>query len=128
MDGLVEVKALSYMIISRIIWQTPQGFVTDFDLEFLKRVLFKYVPTDFYFDEGKLIANENKSMIVYSCNQNEISQEFKRYLLSIKNYSLCHLSNESLNHNCSYYKKAQIVLRSYFDPLINANNVFSIPL
>jgi hypothetical protein len=111
-----------------IIWQTPLGFVTDFDLEFITEVLFKDLNIDKHFDNGNLSCKKDNSIIVYSANSKDISPAFKKYLNSIRNFSLFHLSNESLNHNTYYYKKAHIVLRSYFDPLKKTKKTFFVPI
>lgn len=116
------------MDVSKIIWQTPAGIATDFEEEYLTQVLFKYINADSCFDNAGLLVKQDNSVVVYSSNAKHISHAFKKYLLSVKNFILCHLSNESLNHKSEYYKYANAVLRSYFDPLKIAANVFFIPL
>ena len=115
-----------------IIHQTLDGEQTTFQLDYIKEILFKRFKQNTIFDNAKLETVLDNSVIVYSNNSRSINEEFKNYLEKFvdKKYKfyLFHLSNESLNHDCEYYSKADLVLRSYYDPNIKLNNVIFIPL
>jgi hypothetical protein len=72
------------------------------------------------------------SLIVYSCDERELSQNLRDYFLNYKNkgisFNLFHISNEQLNHNCDYYDYAKTVIRNYYDTNINKQNVLTVPL
>lgn len=115
-----------------LIWQTSDGDQTNFELDYITNIVFKNFQQNKFFDNGKLETVLDNSVIIYSNNSNEISKEFDDYLDKfVKNkysFYLLHLSNENLNHNYEYYKKANYVLRCYFDKNITSDNVINIPL
>lgn len=115
-----------------IIWQTPQGDYTEFEYEYITKVLFSKIHYNEIFDHESYKSIKDKSIIIYSNNNKSINFEFQRYLKQFDDnkfeYCLVHLSNESLQHDCSYYDNAKHVFRNYFDKSIkNANTTF-IPL
>ncbi len=115
-----------------LIWQTSDGDQTNFELEYTTGILFKNFEVEKYFDNGKLDLVLDNSVIIYSNNSNDVSDEFKNYLNKFieKNYTfyLLHWSNENLGHNTEYYQKANHVFRPYFDEKIKEDNVTFIPL
>lgn len=114
------------------IWQTLNGNQTDFEYEYITEMLFKNHINNKFFDNGNLSTILNNSVIIYSNNHNEISQDFENYLNEFISrgykFFLLHLSNENLSHNNHYYQKAEKVFRNYYDPNIKQKNVFYIPL
>lgn len=115
-----------------LIWQTNQGDQSTFEYEYTTEILFKGLKSNKIMDYGSLSTVLNNSVIIYSNNQNTISNEFKEYLNKFEEkgykYYLLHFSNEDLNHDCSYYSNAKHVFRNYYDPKITLNNVTFIPL
>jgi hypothetical protein len=116
-----------------LIWQTPSGDCTDFELEYITEVLFKNFNQNRIFDCGSLESVLDNSVIIYSNNVNEIPYElnayFDKFVEKGYNFYLLHLSNENLGgHNCSYYSKAKKVFRNYFNPSITSENIVYIPL
>jgi hypothetical protein len=115
-----------------LIWQTFNGDQTTFELDYTTKFLFKDFQQNKIFDDGRLSTVLNNSLIIYSNNSNNISEEFNRYLDKFVEagytFYLLHFSNENLEHNCDYYSKANHVFRNYYDPKINNNNVTFIPL
>ena len=115
-----------------IIWQTQNGDATTFEFEYVTQVLFKSFTQNRIFDDNKYSVVLDNSVIIYSCNQNSVSQEFIDYLNKFVekgyNFYLLHFSNEDLNHNTNYYSKAKHVFRNYYDPNIKETNVTFIPL
>jgi len=71
-------------------------------------------------------------LIIYSCDTRELNKDFRDYFVNYKNkgikFNLFHISNEQLNHNCDYYDYAEVVIRNYYDPNINKQNVLTVPL
>jgi len=71
-------------------------------------------------------------LIIYSCDDRELNKNFRDYFVNYKNkgikFNLFHISNEQLNHNCDYYDYAEVVIRNYYDPKINKQNVLTVPL
>jgi len=115
-----------------LIWQTFNGDQTIFEFEYVTEVLFKNFEQNRIFDDGKLSTFLDNSVIIYSNDSNNISEEFKNYLNKFveRDYKfyLLHFSNEKLFHNCEYYSKAKHVFRNYYSPNINYDNVTFIPL
>lgn len=114
------------------IWQTFNGDQTDFEYEYITEMLFKNHIKDKFFDNGSFSTILDNSIIIYSNNQNQISQDFENYLNEFINkgfkFYLLHLSNENLSHDHSYYRKAEKVFRNYYNPNIESENVSYIPL
>lgn len=115
-----------------LIWQTQNGDQTTFEFDYTTKILFNDFEKNLVFDNGSLSTVLDNSVIIYSNNGNEISDEFRNYLnkfVDLKyNFYLLHFSNEGLSHNCDYYKLANHVFRNYYDPNILHKNVTFIPL
>lgn len=115
-----------------LIWQTRNGDETTFEFEYITEVLFKDIKHSRIFDNNQLTQVLDNSVIIYSNNSNNISEEFSNYLNKFMHlgytFHLLHLSNENLKHNFHYYSKAKHVLRSYYDPNITSKNVTFLPL
>lgn len=115
-----------------LIWQTQPGDQTTFEMEYTTEVLFKNFSKNNFFDDGNLSLVMDNSVIIYSNNSGDVSEEFKKYLERFveKGYKfyLLHWSNENLGHNTEYYKMANHVFRPYFDSNIQLENVTFIPL
>jgi len=115
-----------------LIWQTFNGDQTTFEFEYTTEVLFKNIEHNKIFDDGQLSTVLDNSVIIYSNNSNNISDDFNNYLNKFVElgytFYLLHFSNENLSHNCDYYSKAKHVFRNYYDSNINHENVTFIPL
>jgi hypothetical protein len=115
-----------------LIWQTFNGDQTTFEFEYTTEFLFKDIEQNRIFDDGKLSTVLDNSVIIYSNNSNNISDDFNNYLNKFVElgyiFYLLHFSNENLSHNCDYYSKAKNVFRNYYDSNITAENVTFIPL
>jgi hypothetical protein len=119
-------------MIKNIIWQTTAGDYTNFELQYLQEYLFKHIEYTPIFDQNRCEVFLDNSLIVYSSDEPELQQNLKNYLRKYDElgytYYLLHLSNERLNHNFEYYKRAKHVFRGYYDPRIELNNVSTIPI
>jgi len=115
-----------------LIWQTFNGDQTTFEFEYITEVLFKNLEQNRVFDDGQLLTVLDNSVIIYSNNSNNISEEFNKYLDKFVElgytFYLLHFSNENLSHDCGYYLKANHVFRNYYDSNITAQNVTFVPL
>ena len=115
-----------------LIWQTFNGDQTNFEFEYTTEVLFKNIEHNKIFDDGQLSTVLDNSVIIYSNNSNNISDDFNNYLNKFVElgytFYLLHFSNENLSHNCDYYSKANHVFRNYYDSNITSQNVTFIPL
>ena len=60
-----------------LIWQTFNGDQTTFEFEYTTEILFKNFKQKRIFDDGKLLTVLDNSVIIYSNNLNNISEEFK---------------------------------------------------
>ena len=114
--------------IKNIIYQTEAGEGTEFEFEYIDKVLFSKVLHDNVFDGNSFLTLKNDSIIIYSEDSRVVNTIFLNYLENSQDFSLLHLSNESLDHKTDYYKKAGIVLRSYWNPFSNYKNTYAIPL
>lgn len=113
----------------KIIFETKNGAQTDMEFEYWDKVLLKNLEKEYVFDDRKYVQLSDDAAIVYSCDRVFIDKEFSNALASVKNYSLIHLSNESMNHATSYYKKAVSVIRSTgWSPNKVRKNVFFVPV
>lgn len=115
-----------------LIWQTFNGDQTTFEFEYTTEILFKDIEQNRIFDDGQLSTVLDNSVIIYSNNSNNISEDFNNYLDKFVElgytFYLLHFSNENLSHNCDYYSKAKHVFRNYYDLNISSQNVTFIPL
>lgn len=115
-----------------VIWQTPAGEVTTFELEYIQKVLLSKTQYTPYFDSETFRTILNNSLIIYSNDTPDISPSFRAYLKKFDElghtYYLLHLSNEKLNHNCDYYKNAKHVFRGYYDSSLQHDNVTFLPI
>ena len=115
-----------------LIWQTFNGDQTNFEFEYTTEVLFKNIEHNKIFDDGQLSTVLDNSVIIYSNNSNNISDDFNNYLNKFVElgytFYLLHFSNENLGHNCDYYSKANHVFRNYYDSNIITQNITFIPL
>jgi hypothetical protein len=115
-----------------LIWQTFNGDQTTFEFEYTTELLFKNIEQNRIFDDGQLSTVLDNSVIIYSNNSNNISDDFNNYLNKFVElgytFYLLHFSNENLSHNCEYYSKAKNVFRNYYDSNITSENVTFIPL
>lgn len=112
----------------QVIFQTSSPHITNFELEYITKVLLAKVGHVSHFDNGNYSRREAAPLIVYSTDLPWAPPELEMYTKGFEHFSLLHLSNESLGHNFSYYGRAAAVLRSYYDPAVGFSNTFAIPL
>lgn len=118
-----------------LIWQTPKGDYTEFEFEYITKILFKNFNQNKIFDNGTYETILNDSVIIYSKDNEDktpISNDFINYLDKFLekgyNFYLLHLSNEVKGHDCWYYSKPNYVFRNYYFEDIKNNNVMYVPL
>jgi hypothetical protein len=115
-----------------LIWQTQNGDQTTFEYDYTTEILFCDFNQNKIFDNGSLTTVLDNSVIIYSNNQSDVSEEFRNYLKKFVelnfNFYLLHFSNEGLSHNTNYYELANHVFRNYYDKNILQKNVTFIPL
>jgi len=114
--------------MQKIIYQTSAGEYTDFEFEYIDKILFSKITHQNFFDYGNLNLIHDNAIIVYSDDSRRISKQLRDYFKKSKDCILLHLSNESLDHKTDYYKGARFVFRSYWNPFSNYQNTFAIPL
>jgi hypothetical protein len=115
-------------ILLPVVFQTKSGAQTEFEFEYMDKVLFSKIDKKYFFDDNKLELIKENPLIIYSFDGRFLPKRFIEYFKKNKNYILFHCSNEGLNHNTGYYSKAKVVLRSGgWDPNITRNTVFSVP-
>lgn len=115
-----------------LIWQTSKGEESYFEFEYITELLFSKFDYTIHLDFKRYSLVMENAVIIYCNNHRGPSFEFLNYLNKFKRnhfqFSLLHLSNEGLFHNCDYYELAQKVFRSYYDPKIQQENVTFLPL
>ncbi|MBF7696388.1 glycosyltransferase family 47 protein [Acinetobacter rathckeae] len=111
-----------------VIYQTPEGPCTDFEFEFIDKVLLSKIPHQNYFDKNQLSLYLDSPIIVYSSDSFFIDKKFKKYINKLNQPILIHLSNESQWHTTFYYNKAQAVIRTASWNIFTDGNVYSFPL
>jgi hypothetical protein len=111
-----------------IFWETEAGQQTDFEYEYIDRVVLKKIDHRNHFGRTSSIFVKKNPVIVYSCDEKTLSTTMLKQLSNLERYYLIHLSNENLQHDASYYRAACAVLRSYYDPNILWPQTFCLPL
>lgn len=115
-----------------LIWQTREGDETDFELEYIQKVLFKNFSQNVVFDNKSYNTVLNDSVIIYSNNRPEVDDSFLNYLNKFKdkeyNFYLLHLSNETPGHNFNYYELANHVFRPLYIEGITSDNMTLLPV
>lgn len=117
-----------------IIWLSREGFDGQSwcEYDYITKDLFSLFDTDV-----KVLTKDydlfiDNSLIVYSSDDRKLDPKITKYLDEYHNkklnFNLFHISNEQLNHDCSYYSKANMVFRNYFDNSIKFSNVLTLPL
>lgn len=118
--------------MKNVIWQTDDGVKTEFEKEYIMEVLLKGMVYEVIYDGGRCEVVKDESLIIYSCDESEVTEKFREYLTKFDRlgyrYYLLHLSNENLNHNFDYYINAVHVFRGYYDYRIKMDNVSVIPI
>ncbi|MBF7682645.1 hypothetical protein I2F27_04765 [Acinetobacter sp. B5B] len=116
------------MKFRNVIYQTKKGSATEFEFEFIDKVLFSQIPHKNFFDNNKLLLKLENPIIVYSTDSFFIEERFKKYIRNFEKPVLLHLSNESQWHASAYYKQAQVVIRTASWNIFTNNNVYTFPL
>jgi len=109
-----------------------KDFKNSWDYFYIIHDLFKYFEVNITLNPNiEYIFIEN-AIIVYHCDSKFIDDKLlcyiKEYSKKQINFSLFHLSNECLNHDCQYYVYAKHVFRNYYDVNIKYSNVITLPL
>lgn len=110
----------------RAIWRTQPGKQTEFEFEFITKVLLRDTPHQV--SAGPGAEAQPGALIVYSCDRPKLGGDLTDFLESVPERILLHLSNEGLNHRTGYYRRSRAVLRSYYDPNIRDPHVLTVPL
>ncbi|WP_447643064.1 MULTISPECIES: hypothetical protein [Chitinophagaceae] len=115
--------------MKNIIYQTLDGSQTDMEFQYWDKVLLKDISKRYFFDNRTLSTVKDDAVIFYSCDRVRLHKGFATYFDKFKNYTLIHLSNESMNHLTGYYKKARAVIRATgWTPNKVQKNVFFVPV
>ncbi len=109
------------------VWQTGAGEATDFELEYLSRIVFADVDHEKVFDAGAL-SHPARDLVVFGHNSLKIPSAIEDYLRQHRPEAILHLSGERLPPVGQLYDDARVVLRSYYDPRIARDNLFALPL
>ena len=112
-----------------VIWQTKFGRFTEFELQSISEVTLKDCECAHYFDENRYQKTADNPLIVFSTDiHHHAPQELLSYLEKFDVFKLFHIECERLDHDASYYKRASVVLRSYYDPRLPTDNTYFLPL
>jgi len=99
----------------KIVTLTKEGSETDFEKEYIYNFLFSKLSE---------IQNLDHRLIIYATNKNGILPTANVYPTDV----FFHLSNENLKYDYQFLNHSNIVLRSYYNPLIKHKKCFAIPL
>jgi hypothetical protein len=111
-----------------LVWQTPPGETTDFEQQFLRDVIFSQTPHQAVFDEGACQAPASDAVIIHSSFARRPPQALLDYLANAPGHCLLHAGDERLQSDPANYGSARAVLRSYFNPRLPAERIFTLPL
>jgi hypothetical protein len=111
-----------------IVWQTRAGSYSDFEFQYIDKVLLANVAHENIFDALRYGQKVPGSVVIISHDRSHVPPEAITYIEQSKPGALIHLSGEHLRPAHLLYKSVPAVLRSYFDPRIAGGNVFAVPL
>jgi hypothetical protein len=124
----VKKKLTVIGIISATLEEALKGW----EYNYILNDLLSEFEIDVKLISGNLDVFIENSLIIYSSDDRELNKDIRDYFENYKNkgikFNLFHISNEQLNHNCDYYDYANVVIRNYYDPKINKQNVITVPL
>lgn len=116
------------MSVRNIIWQTSPGSQTDFEREYIEKILFSNIKFNNVIFDGKFSVLMENAIVILSQNEFSANERIVNYLNKLNNPVLLHLSGENLFPPQIIYSSASSIIRSYFDPRLKSSNIFSIPL
>ena len=112
-----------------VVWQTKFGPATEFERQFISEVTLKACECEHYFDESRYQKIADNPLIVFSTDiPQRAPTELLAYFEKLDVFNLFHTGCERLDHDTSYYRRASVVLRSYYDPRLPADNTYFLPL
>lgn len=102
---------------------------SNFETSFIKNKLLKKVVYEEinFIDLNKYEINNNL-IVIYSGGDNHQIDKLKSIASQTGIYLLIHLSDETLQHDLSYYSYAKKVIRNYYNPFLIDKNIITLPI
>ena len=102
---------------------------SNFESSYIKNKLLKKVEfIEINFKEIKNYEINNNLIVIYSGGDTEHQIKVKEITKSYNLYLLIHLSDETLQHDLIFYSKAKKIIRNFYNPGLQANNIMTVPV
>jgi len=102
---------------------------SNFESSYIKNKLLKKVEfIEINFKEIKNYEINNNLIVIYSGGDTEHQIKVKEITKSYNLYLLIHLSDETLQHDLIFYSKAKKIIRNFYNPRLQANNIMTVPV
>jgi len=107
---------------------------SDFESHYINELIIPKVKkinvnTEEFFDLEQKLIKDSKIIIICSPGNQKVKKDINNFIIKFdSNYTLIHLSDESLIEKDYHYEKADLVIRSYFNPSIKHKNAYTIPV
>jgi hypothetical protein len=111
-----------------VVWQTQPGGQTEFERQYVEAVLLAQVDHRFIFDERRFEHRPPGGVVVLSHDAQSLPRDLRSYLAGCPNVVLLHLSGENLPSVEDAYGDVRAVMRSYYDPRLSHDPLFTMPL
>jgi len=102
---------------------------SNFESSYIKNKLLKKVDfLEINLEEIKNHQINDNLIVIYSGGDNEQQTKVKEIIKSYDLYLLIHLSDETLQHDLILYPKAKKIIRNYYNPRLQGNNIMTVPI
>lgn len=102
---------------------------SNFESSYIKNKLLKKVEfIEINSNEIKNYEINNNLIVIYSGGDIEHQKKVKEITKSYNLYLLIHLSDETLQHDLIFYSKAKKIIRNFYNPRLQANNIMTVPV
>lgn len=102
---------------------------SNFESSYIKNKLLKKVEfIEINSNEIKNYEINNNLIVIYSGGDIEHQKKVKEITKSYNLYLLIHLSDETLQHDLIFYSKAKKIIRNFYNPRLQADNIMTVPV
>lgn len=102
---------------------------SNFESSYIKNKLLKKVEfIEINSNEIKNYEINNNLIVIYSGGDIEHQKKVKDITNSYNLYLLIHLSDETLQHDLIFYSKAKKIIRNFYNPRLQTNNIMTVPV
>jgi len=102
---------------------------SNFESSYIKNKLLKKVEfIEINLKEIKNYDIDNNLIVIYSGGDIEHQIKVKEITKNYNLYLLIHLSDETLQHDLIFYSKAKKIIRNFYNPRLQANNIMTVPV